>query len=188
MKNSYKNFSLLVLTIFFTFNIQAQVKSDYDKNTDFSKYKTYSFGGWEKDSDKILTPFDKKRITDSMVKELADRGMTFTENEGQAVITLFVVVNQKTSTSAYTNFNDGMGYRGRWGWGYRGTGYATTTYSEDDYLEGTFVVDVYDNVSKDLIWQGVITSVVTEKPEKREKTIPKKIKKLMNKYPVKPIK
>jgi len=187
MKTIIKTFSLLFLFLLST-TTQAQVKSDYDKTIDFSQYKTYSFGGWENDSDKILTSFDKKRITDAMVNELSARGMSYIQEGGQAVITLFIVVNQKTSTTAYTNYNGSMGYRGRWGWGYGGMGTATTTYNENDYLEGTFVVDMYDNTSKDLIWQGIITSVVTEKPEKREKTIPKKIKKLMKAYPVKPLK
>lgn len=188
MKSTIKTLGLLILMFLLSFNMRAQVKSDYDKNIDFSTIKTYTFGGWANDSDKILTPFDKKRITDAMVNELSARGMTYTQENGQVVITLFIVVNQKTSTSAYTTYNGNMGYRGRWGWGYGGMGSATTTYNEDDYLEGTFVVDMYDTTSKDLIWQGVITSVVTEKPEKREKTIPKKIKKLMKEYPVKPIK
>jgi hypothetical protein len=187
MKTIIKTFSLFFLLLLVT-TTYSQVKSDYDKNIDFSQYKTYSYGGWENDSDKILTPFDKKRITDAMVNELNARGMTYTQEDGQVVITLFIVVNQKTSTTAYTNYNGSMGYRSRWGWGYGSMGTATTTYNENDYLEGTFVVDMYDNTSKDLIWQGVITSVVTEKPEKREKTIPKKIKKLMKAYPVKPLK
>ena len=187
MKTIIKSFSLLLM-LFFATNTHSQVKSDYDKSIDFSAIKTYSFGGWVEDSDKILTSFDKKRITDAMVKELSARGMTYTQEGGQVVITLFIVVNQKTSTTSYTNFNGNMGYRGRWGWGYGGMATATTSYSEDDYLEGTFVVDMYDSTTKNLIWQGVITSVVTEKPEKREKTIPKKINKLMKKYPVKPIK
>ena len=187
MKTIITSFSLLLM-LFFATNTHSQVKSDYDKSIDFSAIKTYSFGGWVEDSDKILTSFDKKRITDAMVKELSARGMTYTQEGGQVVITLFIVVNQKTSTTAYTNFNGNMGYRGRWGWGYGGMATATTSYSEDDYLEGTFVVDMYDSTTKNLIWQGVITSVVTEKPEKREKTIPKKINKLMKKYPVKPIK
>ncbi len=69
-----------------------------------------------------------------------------------------------------------------------GMGSATTSYSENDYLEGTFVVDMFKENSKDLVWQGVITSVVKEKANKREKTIPKKMKKLMKEYPVKPMK
>ena len=192
MKTIIKSFSLLLILLFAT-NINAQVKSDYDKDTDFTKYKTYSFEGWVENSDKILTAFDKKRITDALSSEFSSRDMNYVKSGGDAVITLFIVVNQKTSTTAYTNYTGGMGYYGGrrgWGMGYGGIGMgsATTTYSESDYHEGTFVVDMYDSTSKELIWQGIITSVVTEKPEKREKTIPKKIKKLMKAYPVKPLK
>jgi len=181
----------MLLFVCLSNNVVAQVKSDYDKNANFSEYKTYTFGGWVKDSDKILTDFDKKRITDALSNEFSSRGMSYVESGGDAVITLFIVVNQKTSTTAYTNFNGGMGYYGRrgWGMGYGGMGLsATTTYNQNDYLEGTFVVDMYDSKSKELIWQGIITSVVKENPEKREKSIPKKVKKLMKKFPVKPMK
>ena len=161
----------------------GQVKSDYDKSTDFSKYETYTFEGWEQNSDQILNDFDKKRITDALKAEFAERGMTLVESGGDAAITLFIVIDQKSSTTAYTNFNGAMGYGGRWGWGYGGAGMATTTYSENDYKEGTFVVDMYDAEDKNLVWQGVITTVVKEKPEQREKSIPKKVAKLMSKFP-----
>lgn len=163
----------------------AQIKSDYDKEADFSKYKTYTFEGWQDNSDKILNDFDKKRILDSFKKELSAKGMEAVATDGDVMITLFIVVNQKTSTTAYTDFNGGMGYGGRWGWGYGGMGMATTTYTESDYNEGTLVIDMYDSGSKQLVWQGVMTSTVTENPKKREKTIPKKVKKLMKRYPPK---
>lgn len=191
MKKTISFLGAMLLFVCLSNNILAQVKSDYDKTTNFSEYKTYTFGGWVKDSDKILTDFDKKRITDALSNEFSSRGMSYVESGGDAVITLFIVVNQKTSTTAYTNFNGGMGYYGRrgWGMGYGGMGLsATTTYNQNDYLEGTFVVDMYDSKSKELIWQGIITSVVKENPEKREKSIPKKVKKLMKKFPVKPMK
>jgi hypothetical protein len=100
------------------------------------------------------------------------------------------VVNKKTSTTAYTTYAGSMGYGyGRWGWGMgAGMGSSTTSFSEDDYLEGTFVVSMHDAATKDLAWQGVISSVVKEKPEKREKSIPKKMKKLFKSYPIKPMK
>lgn len=191
MKKTISFLGAMLLFVCLSNNVVAQVKSDYDKNANFSEYETYTFGGWVKDSDKILTDFDKKRITDALSNEFSSRGMSYVESGGDAVITLFIVVNQKTSTTAYTNFNGGMGYYGRrgWGMGYRGMGLsATTTYNQNDYLEGTFVVDMYDSKSKELIWQGIITSVVKENPEKKEKSIPKKVKKLMKKFPVKPMK
>ncbi len=193
MKISISIFTAVLITAFFSSSAFAQkAKSDYDKNTDFTKYKSYAFAGWQQDSDKQLNDFDKKRIQESLKAELDARGMNLVESGADAAISVFIVIDAKTSTTAYTNYNGGMGYgMGRgWGMGYGGMGMgsSTTTYSENDYLEGTFVVDIYDESSKDLVWQGVITGTVKEKPEKREKSIPKSMAKLMKKYPVAPVK
>lgn len=79
--------------------------------------------------------------------------MTLVDSNGGAEITLYIVVEDKTSTTAYTNYVGGMNYGGRWGWG-TGMGGATTSYSQDDYKQGTFVVDLYDAGTKKLVWQG----------------------------------
>jgi hypothetical protein len=188
MKTIQKSMATLFFTMLFVNIIFAQVKSDYDKTVDFSKYKTYTFKGWAENSDQILNDFDKKRILESFRDELTARGMSKDDSNPDVGITLYIVVQQKTSTTAYTNYNGGMGYgMGRWGWGAGyGMGSSTTTYSENDYLEGTIVIDFYDESSKNLVWQGVLTKEVTENPQKREKTIPKNVKKLMKAYPVKP--
>jgi len=185
MKTTIKFTGILAATLLLAHLSFSQVTADYDKNADFSKYQTYSIAGWQQDSDKILTDFDKKRIIDALNAEFSKRGMELVEKNGDAIITLFIVVDNKTSTTAYTSYNGGMGYGARWGWG-MGMGTSTTNYSEDDYKEGTFVVDMYDEGSKKLVWQGVIQTVVVENPQKREKTIPKKMKKLMKKYPASP--
>jgi hypothetical protein len=181
-----------ILTVILLFSLSAsltmgQVKSDYDKSTDFSQYKTYSFAGWQKASDQQLNDFDKKRILESLRSEFDARGMTYVESGGDAHIALFLQLDDKKSTTAYTNYMGGMGYGARWGWGMgAGMGSATTTYSEKDYVEGTLVVDMYDASEKKLLWQGVMTKVVNDNPQKREKTIPKNISKLMKKFPLKP--
>jgi len=165
----------------------VKVVSDTDKSVDFSKYKTYSFLGWQKDSDKLLNDFDKKRLRDAFISEFETRGLKFVDANGDMEVTLFLVLDQKTSTTAYTDYYGGGGYGGyhryRGGWGY---GYSTTTFSESDYLEGTLVMDVFDGSSKDQVWQGVATSVITEDPAKREKSIPAKVSALMKKFPVQP--
>ena len=190
MKAILKGLSVVFLVLIFTDTAIAQVSSDYDKSVDFTQFETYRLEGWEKNSDQILTAFDKERIETALKNELALRGMTQDTSNPQAAITLFIVVNQKTSTTAYTTYTGGMGYGyGRWGWGMgAGVGSSTTSFSEDDYLEGTFVVSMHETSGKNLVWQGVITSVVKEKPEKREKSIPKKMRKLFKSYPVKPLK
>ena len=140
----------MLLALFVSTAALAQVKSDFDKSVDFSKYKTYSIGGWAKDSDKKVTPFMKERVTTAIKAEYASRGITYVETGGDATITLYIVIDNKTSTTAYTSFNGGLGFGGGWGWGmgYAGMGMgglggtATTTYSQDDYQEGTLVVDM----------------------------------------------
>ncbi len=193
MKISISIFTAVLITAFFSSSAFAQkVNSDYDKNTDFTKYKSYAFAGWQKDSDKQLNEFDRKRILESLKSEFDARGMNLVKVEADATVSVYIVIDYKTSITAYTNYNGGMGYgMGRgWGMGYGGMGMgsSTTTYSENDYKEGTFVIDMYDESSKNLVWQGVITGTIKEKPQKREKSIPKKMAKLMKKFPIKPAK
>ena len=127
---------------------------------------------------------------DAFKVEMEKRKITLVESGGDMAIALYIVAEQKTSTTAYTNYYGGgvgRGYRrgGRGGWG---GGYATTNYSESDYLQGTLVMDVFDGESKEQIWQAVATKTVNEKPEKREKSIPKGVKKIMKKFPIDPVK
>ena len=44
--------------------------------------------------------------------------------------------------------------------------------------------ELIDIQSKDLIWQGVATGTIKSDPQKREKSIPKTVSKLMKKFPV----
>jgi len=187
------NFLLIVLAVLFSIQqTNAQVKSDFDKTVDFTQFKTYTFKGWEKDSDKQMNELDKNRVESAFKNEFEQRGFSVDNSNPDLAVTLYIVVTQKTSTTAYTNFNGGLGYGVGRGWGMgmggMGMGSATTTYSQSDYNEGTLVIDFYDHNGKNLVYQGILTTVVKEKPQKREKSIPKNVKKLMSKYPVKPIK
>ena len=169
-----------LLTIFFSiifFATQAQkVTTDVDESADFSKYSSYQFLGWQNDSDKAMNDFDKKRMRDAFQSELGARNLKLDESSTDMAISLYIVVSQQTSTTAYTNYHGGTGYgyrRGGRGWG---NGYSTTSYSQNDYPQGVLVMDVFDAKTKELIWQGVATGTVKEKPEKREKSIPKMVK------------
>lgn len=195
MKNFFQKVSIIIICFIFSNTAKAQVTFDYDKEADFTTYKTYSFGGWQQDSGKIINDIDKKRILQSFKSELTQRDMDYELAEADLVITMFFVVDEKTSTTAYTNYMGtgmgyGAGYRGgyyggyaRPGWGWGG-GSATTTYSEDHYKVGTFVVDMYDAKTKKLVWQGVSQKTINEKANKRAKSIPKGVAKIMKKYPI----
>ena len=184
-----KLIEMVLLAVFATLLASCttvKVVTDVNKSVDFSTYKTYSFLGWQENSDKILSEFDKGRLRDAFIHEFERRGLTPVAENGDMQITLFIVVDRKTSVTAYTNYYGGrygMYHRYYGGWGY---GWASTTYDESDYLEGTLVMDVFDGSTRDQIWQGIATSTINENPDKRENSIPAKIGSLMRKFPVHP--
>ncbi|MCK5066904.1 MAG: DUF4136 domain-containing protein [Bacteroidales bacterium] len=179
-----KSFLLLVIVAAMASCSSVKVVVDVDKTVDFTQYTTYNFLGWQADSDKLMNEMDRNRVHAAFKNEFDARGMKYVEENGDMAVSLFFVIDQKTSTTAYTNYYGGRygGYN-RYGGGW-GMGYANTTYSEHDYLVGTLVMDAFDGKSKDQIWQGVAKSTITENPAKREKATPKKIAYLMNKFPV----
>jgi len=162
-----------------------KVTVDSDNSVDMSKYKTFSFLGWQNASDSALNDLDKKRLHDAFEAEFKKRNINKVDENQDMEISLYIVISNETSVTAYTTYmGGGSGYRvGTWA-----RGYGTTNYSEYDYLKGTLVMDVFDPKTKNLIWEAVATGTVSEKPQKREKGIPKAIKKLMKKFPVEPIK
>lgn len=186
----FKNNLILLVIALLSTQVQAQkITTDFDKKADFSKYKSITFLGWQQGSEKLLNDLDKERMRNAFTEEFKARGMTKGGEDADLAITLYLVLEQKTSTTAYTNYYGGGGYgrygRGGWGWG---NGYANTTYSENDYIQGTLVMDVYDNSTNQLIWQGVASGTVKENPKKRDKSVPKTVGKLMKKFPIQPTK
>jgi len=186
-----KNLSILLVVIPLLVSCSGiKVTADYDKTVDFSEYKTYSYYGWTEESDQILNRFDKERIEKSFAEEFSKRGIKYVKEGGELVVSLFIVVDKKTSKTAYTTHYGGSNYGyGRYGYSYGpgwgwGMGHSSTQYSEHDYLEGTLVCDVFNKESKQLIWQGVGASTVDEDPQKREKGIPYAVKAIMSSYPV----
>jgi hypothetical protein len=189
MKNF--NYVWLLTIVFMGACSSLTVKSDYDKEADFTKYKTFEYYGWAEDSDKILNRFDKERIENAFGEEFRKRGLKYVEGNGDMVVSLFIVAEQKTSTTAHTNHYNMGGY-GYGGFGYyggmgMGMGTSTTTYSEQDYVVGTLVVDVFDKDSKKLIWQSVGQKTVDENPNTREKNMGKVAAAVMKPFPIEPI-
>jgi len=186
--------SWLVATLILSGCSSVTVHSDYDKAVDFKQYKTYQFLGWAEESNKILNRFDQERIQKAFGLEFDKRNMEYVESNGDLAVSLFVVVDKKTSVTAYTNHMGmgGYGYGAGWGWyggyGGMGMGTSTTNYSENDYLEGTLVVDIYDTKTKKLVWQSVGQKTVDDNPKNADKNSIYVAEKMMKPFPIEPVK
>jgi hypothetical protein len=147
-----------------------QVKTDFDRSTDFSYYRTYS---WEKVQ--TADPLWVDRIKEAVNSALATKGLTPVASGGDiAIVAIEMTKNQQTLNTFYDGFGGGW----RWGGGF---GNATTTV--DNYKVGTLVVDLFDANSKQLIWRGSSSDTLSDKSDKNIKTLDKGVQKMFEHYP-----
>jgi hypothetical protein len=93
-----------------------------------------------------------------------------------AVVAIKTTQTQRTLQTFYDGFGGGWRWRG-----FGGMGEATTT--EQDYKEGTLVVDLYDAKTKELIWRGSTEDTLSDKEAKNEKNLDKGVAKMFKKFP-----
>ncbi len=171
-----------------------RVTSDFDPNINFSKHKTFSVLPWDRDQSKLINEFDQKRILNAVHEQMLARGYKKAESGSDISVSTFLILNEREQTTAYTNHYNmgGYGYYGGFGYYGFGPGYGVgtshTTYSTQQYTVGTLIIDVFDNGTKKLIWQGIGAGTIKEDRSKRDKNIPNVIAKIMESYPVTPMK
>lgn len=160
-----------------------KVRTDYAHGTDFSKYKTYK---WVKISDNPdLNQLMDQRITGAFEAELAKEGLTKAEDNPDLLIGYQAAVTQETQLNTYSSNMGapGWGYGAGWGYGWGGSSMSTTTSST--IRNGTLVLDMMDPKEKKLIFRGIATDTLSDKPEKNIKKIQKATAKIFEKYPPK---
>ncbi|OLB29643.1 MAG: DUF4136 domain-containing protein [Acidobacteria bacterium] len=183
-----KKLTLLTVALFLssvTPAVAQDVRYDFDKDKDFSKYKTYK---WVpiKGAD-LPDELTQKALTSAIDTELAAKGMTKTDSDNADVLVGYqTALGQEKE---YTSYNTGWGYGPGWGGGWYGYGggmSSTTTYgSTSTVYVGQLDVSMYDPAAKQLVWRGVATKTLDPKakPEKKQKNITKAVAKLLKKYP-----
>src|SRR5713101_3178936 len=150
------------------------VKTDFDHQANFSEYKTYS---WQE----IKPPNSlwDARIKNAVDARLAAKGWTQVDSGGDVAV---VAIKTSQTQRTLQTFYDGVG--GGWGWRrFGGGGFGESTTTEQDYKEGTLVVDMYDAKTKQLIWRGSAEDTLSSKAEKNEKNLDKGVAKMFKKFP-----
>ncbi len=147
------------------------VKTDYDRNYDFSQLKTFAV--------KIGTPWGnplgEQRAKEAVTQQLTAKGWTQAD---EATADAIVMIHGATQTKqSLDTFYSGGG----WGWG---GGMATTTVNEVNV--GSGVVDIFDAKTKKLVFRGTAQDELSDKPEKNEKKIEKATEKMFKNFPPKP--
>lgn len=180
----------IVIAGLLTHPLLAQsVKSDFDTQTDFKKFKTYA---WLAPGDSVLNRerLDKVyggTITYAANQELKARGLSITSDKPDAIFVFLTSVEEVTTYSQSPTLSVGVGVAGP---GYYVAGSApvaggkiTATTTED----GTLKYMMYDTGTGKLVWSGMVhkSFKMSDDIQKllRDNTVA-----IFKKYPVKPSK
>lgn len=157
------------------------IRYNFDKDADFSKFKTYKWvdiKGATQPND--ITDKDIKQAVDS---QLATKGLTKVDDNPDLLIGYQVGIGTEKQ---FTSYNSDWGYGPGWnrgGW-YGSTGGMTTGQTSTIY-NGMLDLDMYEAAKKDLVWRGTATKTIdpNAKPDKQQKNLNKAVAKLLKKYP-----
>ena len=149
---------------------------DYERGEEFSRFKTFSFlpAPPELGQNQLVM----KRIGDAIVKHLATKGLTETDNNPDLNIAVYTKVKDKISVTSY-----GYGYAPYYTWGYWGPGRGAVDVRQ--YEEGTLIIDLVDAQAKEMVWRGMASKALPSapSPEKIDKIIDNVVAKIFEKYP-----
>ena len=171
---------LLVLCLSFaTSSFAADVKTDFDRATDFGRYKTFC---WQKVETK--NPLWIERIKGAVSSALLEKGWTQAEPDSGcdvAIVAIGMKRNHDTVNTFYDSFGGGWG-----GWGWRGfgaDGFGQSTTTTETYQTGTLIVDLFDAKSKNLVWRGSATDTLSNNSDKNIKKLKNSVHKLFEHFP-----
>ena len=162
------------------------VRYNYDKSADFTKYKTYKWVD--------IKTSDKDALVDSQIRstidaELAKKGLTKSDSDN---VDLYIGYQIAISTEKQVNtFSSDYGYGGGWGYygrGYGGMGSGTSTSTTSTLYVGSLQLDFNDVAKKQAVFRAIGTKTLDTKakPEKRQKNLTKAITKMLKNYPPTP--
>jgi len=151
------------------------VKTDYNHQTDFSKYKTFT---WIKEP-KTTNPLMKQRIMDAINLQLGEKGLRLVADHADLGVSANTATREERTLESFYN-----GFPGGWRW-HRWYGPGSVTAYVDTYQVGTLVLDLFDTATKQVVWWGTASDTISDKAEKNTEHLNKAVVKMFKEFPPK---
>jgi Domain of unknown function (DUF4136) len=153
-----------------------KVDVKFDKNVDFSKYKTYF---WVKGMP-ARNPIVNQMITDAVDQQLAARGLTKTDAGGDIQVMFMAASDLDLQITGIT-----------WSNVSNPQGSLATVGPPMNIRQGTLVVDITDRKTERYVWRAIAKGTLTQGPsgdmakdaQSVEKLVKKAVEKMFSKYP-----
>ena len=164
------------------------IRADFDPSTNFAQYKTFAFVqplGTDRDGYQSIV---SQRLKAATQREMEARGMRLEADHPHLLVNFNATLTEKMRVSTAPSVMVGVGAGGYYGYrmGMYGAWplyYDQTTVTP--YQEGTLNIDVVDAARKQLVWEGVVTDIVTQEMlDNLQASIDAAVAAAFSKYPV----
>lgn len=158
------------------------VKTDFDPSADFTRFKTFAFGGlMDINKDGILdNSLTRKRIESIVARELTGKGLRQVESDQHPDLSVHYWVGvkekQKVENIGPSGYYGGTHPRHGGGVGYGNV----TTY---EYKEGTLIVDLVEPARKELVWRATMVANLEDTTRENIELGNKAITRAFKEYP-----
>jgi hypothetical protein len=143
----------------------------WDKQADFSKYRTWAW----KDDGSIKDPIWSRRVQSVLEDELAKHGLTRSDQNPD----LWLAVHWRLSSDTrVVSYSPSWGY----GWGYWAGPSMTEVY---EVPAGTMLIDLVDLGKKEIVWRGRASDEIRagKENEEREQKLREILAQMFSGYP-----
>ena len=165
-----------------TSSLATDVKTDFDRATDFGRYKTFC---WQKVETR--NPLWIERIKAAVSSALTAKGWSQAESGSACDTALLAMEIKRNHDTVNTFYDDVGGGWGGWGWrGFGGGGFGEATTTTETYQTGTLIVDLFDAKTKTLVWRGSATETLSDKSDKNIQKLQGAVHKLFEHFPPQP--
>jgi hypothetical protein len=134
-----------------------RVATDYSAAADFSEIRTYQYRDTGQTAER-KNQLVHDRIVAALHREAQASGLTETESNPDVLLGYYVSVDEQLVLNT-THMGYGWGPR----WGTMGMGSSMTTAST--HVQGTLVIDMWDDDEDQLVWRAIITDTVRSNPD-----------------------
>ncbi len=159
--------ALPILALLLVPGCAIQSHTDFDPQTDFSKYRTFSLAPAPEKKPKGLVGYSAitaRRIQENIGTALESKGYRQVSASKADMMVAFTVSGEPRV--------DIVGY---------GPGWYGDTYTQH-YVQGSLVINIYDTRSKQLIWHGWATAEIFDSNAAR-KAEPEAVQAILKKFP-----
>lgn len=172
--------AILLLSVFLFFSspfaAAGDVKTAWDKNADFSKYRTYAWAPVAATSRPLLA-IEVRADVDA---ELAKKGLTLNTDHPDLIVHAYGSVDSESSIPAADPTYAATGSRPTDAvtmWTNPGVGAVSSV------SKGTLVIDITDASRHQSVWRAIAKGSLKEKPSELQKQVQKSVTKMFQDFP-----